>query len=187
MLIGVDEVGMGCLAGPVVVCAVSVKDRYRIGDFGVQDSKRMSPKQREACFAELKKRNFKYKISYCYPRTIDSLNIYQAARKAMRRAIDKIQNPNVKNQMVLVDGPRKIQGVSLPQQAIIKGDQKVFAIAAASVIAKVFRDRMMRNYAKRYPQYGFEKHKGYGTKLHYAALARYGICTLHRKSFTIRV
>ena len=188
-IIGVDEVGMGSLAGPVVVCAVSISARYKIGDFGVTDSKKLSPKQRETCVTKIKKLNIKYQIALCHPKTIDKLNIYQASRKAMRRAltpliplIDKGESRGI----VLVDGNKKIPNLAFPQQAIINGDQKVFAIAAASILAKVYRDKMMFKYSKKYPQYGFERHKGYGTALHRAMFARYGPCTLHRKSFTIR-
>ncbi len=178
-LIGVDEVGMGCLAGPVVVCAAQMQDRYQIGDFGVRDSKLMTPKQRETCFAKLQNLDIKYRIAYCYPKTIDRLNIYQASRVAMLRALTPFRG------VVLVDGNKKIPNLKFPQQAIIKGDSKIFAIACASIIAKVYRDKMMRRYSKKYPLYGFERHKGYGTKFHYAALAQYGPCELHRKSFTL--
>ena len=189
-VIGVDEVGMGCLAGPVVVCAVSMDNKYDIGDFGVRDSKKMSPKQREACLDKIKKLNLKYQISLCYPKTIDKINIYQASRKAMRRAVLRLSPPSpsyskrgTEGAIVLVDGPRIIKNLDLPQKAIVHGDRKVFAIACASILAKVFRDKMMRNYAKRYPKYGFDKHKGYGTKLHYAMLAKYGPTLIHRRSF----
>ncbi len=200
-VIGVDEVGMGCLAGPVVVCAVALSPDFpHIA--GIRDSKLLSKKQRETLAFELKKRKIRFQISLCYPRTIDKINIYQAARKAMRRAIARLATPldppylkgGSKNSspleargaggvVVLVDGPHKISGLNLPQLAIIKGDRTVFAIACASVIAKVHRDRMMVRYAKRFPQYGFERHKGYGTKLHVAMLTRYGPTAIHRRSF----
>ena len=184
-VIGVDEVGMGCLAGPVVVCAVSLTkafyQRNNVKLLGIRDSKLLTPRQREAYATELfQSKWLKYQISYCYPQTIDKLNIYQAARKAMRRAISKLTS---RESMVLVDGPHLIAGLDLPQRAIIKGDRTVFAIACASVIAKVHRDRMMARYAKRFPQYGFECHKGYGTKLHVAMLAQYGPSAIHRHSF----
>lgn len=186
-IIGVDEVGMGCLAGPVVVCAVllpaTMYKKFTIGSLGVRDSKLMTPKQRETCLQKIQKLNLKYQIAFCHPKTIDRMNIYQAARKAMRRAVGKVSSGQC---VVLVDGPHIIQNLKLPQRAIVKGDRTVFAIACASVIAKVHRDRMMARYAKRFPEYGFERHKGYGTKLHYTALAAYGPCELHRKSFTIR-
>ena len=182
-IIAVDEVWMGCLAGPVVVCAVVLtKDIPLIRN--IRDSKLMTAPQRETCADIIKKLKLKYKISYCYPKTIDKINIYQASRKAMRRAVTAIQLYSY-TAIVLVDGPHKIPNLKLPQQAIVHGDRKVFAIACASILAKVYRDKMMRNYAQKYPRYGFEKHKGYGTKLHYAMLAKYGPCELHRKSFRI--
>ena len=192
-VIGIDEVGMGCLAGPVVVCAVSLnKDFYKKSHKKlrrIRDSKMLLPHQRERFAVKLlKEKNLQYQISYCYPKTIDKLNIYQAARKAMRRAIGKlINNRGALLQqgapVVLVDGKTKIQGMPLDQLAIVKGDRKVFAIACASIIAKVYRDKMMVKYAKKFPGYGFEKHKGYGTKEHRTQLAKLGSCAIHRKSF----
>jgi ribonuclease HII len=185
-VIGVDEVGMGCLAGPVVVCAALATPGFykHIGRkfSGIRDSKLLSKSQREV-FADalLNTRGFQYQLSLCHVKTIDRLNIYQAARHAMRRSIGKlaIGLPAY----VLVDGNKKIPGLKLSQEAIIKGDQKIFIIACASVIAKVFRDRMMKRYAKRYPGYGFDIHKGYGTPGHLAKLTELGPCELHRKSF----
>ncbi len=188
-VIGVDEVGMGCLAGPVVVCAVALTKNFpKI--YGISDSKLLSPKQRETFAQVLKKNKIRFQIAFCYPKTIDKINIYQASRKAMRKAVMKLSPPvppliykSGLGGVVLVDGPYKIQGLNLPQHAIIKGDRTVFAIACASIIAKVYRDRMMTRYAKRFPQYGFERHKGYGTKLHVAMLAMYGPSPIHRCSF----
>lgn len=205
----VDEVGMGSLAGPVYVCATlftkeffekSHKNLSRL-----RDSKQLLPHQRERFYDELlKERGIRYQLASCSPATIDKINIYQAARLAMRRAIRKLgyrvqgvgyrkkigrcglnPKPSTLNPstIVLVDGKTKIAGLDLPQMPIVKGDRKVFAIACASIIAKVYRDNMMRKYAKKYPCYGFEKHKGYGTKLHQAMLAKYGPCEIHRKSF----
>jgi ribonuclease HII len=185
-VIGIDEVGMGCLAGPVVVCSVAVTAKFCKENFarlaGIRDSKLLSESQREK-FADtlLATPGFRYQLSLCHPATIDRLNIYQAARHAMRRSIGKLaQGDKV---YVLVDGNKKIMGLELSQEAIIKGDQKIFTIACASVIAKVYRDRMMVRYAKKYPGYSFEIHKGYGTPAHLASLTRLGPCALHRKSF----
>lgn len=214
---------MACLAGPVVVCAVLFTKKFflsrkltRLGQEKVQqhpklhwlrDSKQLLPHQREKFFNELiKEQGIKYQLASCSPRIIDRINIYQAARLAMRRAIKRLvlsskyqvlrkkrngaykNSHNTKylipNTIILVDGKTKIKGLNLPQQAIVKGDRKVFAIACASIIAKVTRDRFMTHLAKKYPQYGLEKHKGYPTKLHKATLAQYGICEIHRKSFT---
>jgi len=185
-VIGIDEVGMGCLAGPVVVCAVALSQDFydHVGPrlAGVRDSKLMSESQREAVAAALRSTpGFQYRISLCQPATIDRLNIYQAARHAMRRTVRNLGHD--KHGHVLIDGNKTIQGLELPQRAVIKGDQKVFAIACASVMAKVHRDRMMKRYARRYPGYDFEVHKGYGTPKHLARLAELGPCELHRKSF----
>lgn len=206
-VIGIDEVGMGCLAGPVVVCAVSFSREFytkpSLNLSPIRDSKLLSPRQRESCAKELLKTpDLRYQISYCYPQTIDKINIYQAARKAMRRAVQRLANhesgirnydrklnPNSQfiihnsKTIVLVDGPTKIKNLNVPQLPIIRGDRTVFAIACASIIAKVHRDRMMARYAKKFPQYGFERHKGYGTRLHVAMLAKHGPTTIHRQSF----
>jgi len=219
-VVGVDEVGMGCLAGPVVVCAVSLTAKFykkdHVGLRLLRDSKLLSPKLRESYFENLQKAGIKYQLSFCYPKTIDRINIYQAARRAMKRAVlrlvnskhgarssKQIRNSKISNlkhsdlnivsnsgcrvsdfqPIVLVDGPYPIAGLGMPQRAIIKGDQRVFAIACASIIAKVHRDRMMVRYAKRFPEYGFEKHKGYGTKLHVANLVNFGPTEIHRRSF----
>jgi len=209
-VIGVDEVGMGCLAGPVVVCAVSFnKEFFKKNNpkFNrLRESKLLLPHQREKFANELvKEKSLRFKIAYCYSKTIDKINIYQAARLAMRKAIAKLnqelgirnnekkksENPDsrfiIHNSKiaVLIDGPSKINGLSekIYQVPIIKGDQKVFTIACASILAKVYRDKMMTKYSKKFPKYGFEKHKGYGTKDHLAKLAKFGPCAIHRQSF----
>ena len=203
-VIGVDEVGMGCLAGPVVVCAVGITNHFYKKHYpglrGLRESKLLSTIQREKFAAELlKNKNLKFKICYSYPKTIDKINIYQAARLGMKKAIKKVSsimyqvlNPEkpilntkylIQNTIILVDGPRKVDGINTDQLAIVKGDRKIFAIACASIIAKVHRDKMMARYAKRYPNYGFEKHKGYGTKYHQAQLIVLGPCEIHRMSF----
>jgi len=191
-IIGVDEVGMGCLAGPVVVCAVSFSPKfYRKSHkklHWLRDSKLLQAKKREEFAEELKKQNIKFKLSFCYPKTIDNLNIYQTARFAMRRAITRLQDKNMRSRrtIVLVDGPYKIKNLDIKQMAIVKGDRKVFAIACASILAKVFRDRMMRRYAKKFPGYGFERHKGYGTKYHQVQLTSLGPSPIHRRSFRLK-
>jgi ribonuclease HII len=185
----VDEVGMGCLAGPVVVCAVSFTSVFyksRNRDLArLKESKLLNSRKREEFLNLLtNKKHLKYKLAYCYPKTIDKLNIYQASRRAMRRALHKLMSKD-KKFIVLVDGSAEIKGVHADQIPIIKGDRKVFAIACASIIAKVFRDNMMCRYAKKFPHYGFEKHKGYGTKLHKHKLKEHGPCSLHRRSFSL--
>ena len=208
-VIGIDEVGMGCLAGPVVVCAVAFNKKFfqlkdghsRVNKKlqGVRDSKLLLPHQREKFAIELlKEKSLRFKIAYCFPKTIDKINIYQAARLAMRRAITRLvysqesivhrkkkllANDHKLKTVVLVDGPHKIDGLKMEQRAIVKGDQKVFTISCASILAKVFRDKIMVRYAKKFPGYGFEKHKGYGTKEHLASLTKFGPCAIHRCSF----
>lgn len=203
-IIGVDEVGMGCLAGPVVVCAVSFSPKfYRKSHkklHWLRDSKLLQADKREEFAKELKKQNVKFKLSFCYPKTIDNLNIYQAARFAMKRAVERLAGKCVSRQVrkqkglgayklknlrtiILVDGPHKIKGLDMEQMPIVKGDRKIFAIACASILAKVSRDKTMRRYAKKFPKYGFEKHKGYGTKHHQAQLVSFGPSKIHRKSF----
>lgn len=201
-VIGIDEVGMGCLAGPVTACAVLFDKKFFVSRHpklaGIRDSKLLLPHQREKFYKELlNNKGLRYQLASSSPTTIDKINIYQAARMAMRRAVRKlgysVQGIGFKKQLdaerwmlktiVLVDGKTKISGLDLPQQAIVKGDRKIFAIACASIIAKVTRDRIMTRFAKKYPDYGFEKHKGYGTQLHQAMLTKHGICAIHRKSF----
>jgi ribonuclease HII len=191
LIYAVDEVGMGCLAGPVVVCAVAMTNHFynkvhkklRL----VRDSKLIQAKEREILSAELlKEKDLVYSLAYAYPKTIDKLNIYNAARYAMKRAVVALrpaQGDEYLRKIVLIDGKTKIKDLKMEQIAIIKGDRKVFAIACASIIAKVYRDKMMTRYSKKYPGYGFEKHKGYGTKYHQAQLASLGPSEIHRKSF----
>ncbi len=188
-LIAVDEVGMGCLAGPVVVCAVSISPAFYRKFYRrlawLRDSKLLTSRRRDVFAKELLTNpHIRAKISFCHPRTIDRLNIYQAARLAMRRAIGKLETKSNKAKaIVLVDGKNRIEGLRTNQLPIVKGDRRVFAIACASIVAKVFRDRMMARYAKRFPGYAFDRHKGYSTKLHRARLAALGPSAIHRRSF----
>lgn len=189
-IIAVDEVGVGSLAGPVVVCTVEFnkiffQKRHKKLHW-LRDSKLLSPHQREKFVKELLKfKSLKFKIGYCFPKTIDRMNIYQAARLAMRRAIARLALSSRLNTIVLVDGKYEIKGLGLKQMPIVKGDRKIFSIACASLIAKVFRDKMMTRYAKRFSDYGFEKHKGYGTKFHRTMLAKHGRSPIHRYSFRL--
>ncbi|KKT20771.1 MAG: Ribonuclease HII [Parcubacteria group bacterium GW2011_GWE1_43_8] len=188
-VIGIDEVGMGCLAGPVVVCAVYATKLTSL--LGVNDSKKLSAKKREEIVTELiGNKLFRYKVCSCQPKTIDKLNIHKASKLAMKRAVEAVAKDAFVQRrplqvIALVDGPHRIPNLRIDQRAIIKGDQKVFVIACASIIAKVYRDKMMAKYAIKYPNYGFEIHKGYGTKQHYAQLASIGPCAIHRKSFRL--
>lgn len=191
-VIGVDEVGMGCMAGPVVVCAAwfpkAFYERPHPALAGLRESKLLSARQREVFARELMLHtDIHFAVSVVHAREVDALNVFQAARTGMRRAIGKLQmnNDNFKI-MVLVDGPHRIADIPHEQMPIIKGDRTIFAIACASIIAKVHRDAMMVRYAKKYSGYGLEKHKGYGTAAHRACLAALGPCPLHRKSFHFR-
>ncbi|OGN08296.1 MAG: ribonuclease HII [Candidatus Yanofskybacteria bacterium RIFCSPHIGHO2_01_FULL_45_42] len=191
LVVGVDEVGTGSLAGPVVVCAVAMTNTFYNKHHKklrrLRDSKLLLPHQREKFSKQLiRESNLAYAIASASPKVVDKINVYQAARRAMKRAIvalRPIQGNKYCRTIVLIDGKTKINGLELEQMPIVKGDCKVFAIACASVIAKVHRDKMMVCYAKRYPGYGFERHKGYGTKYHQAQLLKQGPCAIHRESF----
>lgn len=199
LIIGVDEVGMACLAGPVVVCALAVEPSF----YGrphpklakLRDSKMLQAHQREY-FAELlaAEAGLRWAIALCDMKVIDEINIYQASRRAMREAIkqvlgfrDQVLEAETQNlrPVVVVDGNKIIRDIPLPQHAIVGGDRKVWAIAAASILAKVHRDHLMIEYAAKYPGYGFERHKGYPTALHRARLTALGPCYLHRRSFKL--
>lgn len=191
LIYAIDEVGMGCLAGPVVVCAVAFERKFFNRKHkelnGLMESKLLSAKQREEYSRKLTiEKDMKFQVAYAYPRTIDKINIYQASRLAMRNAIKKLTTNDYELKTItLIDGNKKIPGLKGEQLAIVKGDRKIFAIACASIIAKVYRDKMMVKYAKKYPGYGFEKHKGYGTKYHQLRLASLGPCGIHRRSFRL--
>ena len=178
---GIDEAGRGPLAGPVVAAAVILPEDIQLP--GVNDSKKITEKKREILFDFVKEHALAYGIGEASETEIDEINILQATFLAMRRAVEALQIPA---DYALVYGNR-IQGLPVPAETVIGGDGKVLSIAAASILAKVTRDRYMRDMAAQYPEYGFEKHKGYGTKAHYAAIEQYGICPLHRKTFLKKV
>ena len=177
---GMDEAGRGPLAGPVAAACVVFEKGVVIQ--GVNDSKKLTEKTRERLFEEITQNALGWAYAFAYPEVIDELNILGATRSAMQMAFSAVRE---KTDYLLLD---YITGVNIPcpHQAVVKGDQKSFTIAAASIVAKVLRDRYMVQMAQQYPQYGFEKHKGYGTAAHYAALAQYGSCPLHRKSFRLQ-
>ena len=174
---GVDEAGRGPLAGDVYAAAVILPKGCVIE--GVNDSKKLSEKKREALFDKIVEQCVSYGIGTASVEEIDEINILQATFLAMRRAVDALE---VKPDIALIDGNRK-PGLDIAQWDIVKGDASSANIAAASIIAKVSRNRYMKDIAKKYPQYQFEKHKGYGTKLHYEMLDKYGISDIHRKTF----
>lgn len=178
---GVDEAGRGPLAGPVYAAAVILPKGYVVE--GVNDSKKLSEKKREFLFDKIKEEAIAYSIATASSEEIDEINILQATFLAMRRAVEGLE---LKPDIALIDG-NKTPGLDIAQRAIVKGDAKSANIAAASILAKVSRDRYMVNMAEIYPEYQFEKHKGYGTKLHYEMLEKYGISPIHRKTFLKKI
>lgn len=176
-LCGIDEAGRGPLAGPVVAGAVVLPRDCQI--LFLNDSKKLSEKKREELFAEIQEKAISYGIGIVPPAKIDEINILQATYEAMRLALGQL---SVVPELLLNDAVT-IPGVKINQLAIIKGDAKSVSIAAASILAKVARDRMMKEYDKLYPSYGFAKHKGYGTPQHIKALEEFGPCPIHRKTF----
>ena len=178
---GIDEAGRGPLAGPVVAAAVILPEGIQLP--GVTDSKKITEKKREMLFDFVKENALAWGIGEASEQEIDEINILQATFLAMHRAVDNLQ---ILADFALVDGNR-ISGLDIPSECVIGGDGRVLSIAAASILAKVTRDRYMREMAQQYPEYGFEKHKGYGTKAHYAAIEQYGICPLHRKTFLKKI
>ena len=174
---GVDEAGRGPLAGDVYAAAVILPRGVEIA--GVNDSKKLTEKKREALFDLIREKAAAYCISAATVAEIDSLNILRASLLAMRRAVGGL---SVRPDLALVDGNQDPH-LEIPTQTIVKGDGKSASIAAASILAKVARDRYMKKLDEQYPQYCFAKHKGYGTKLHYEMLDKYGPCPEHRRSF----
>ena len=176
MIAGVDEAGRGSLAGPVVASAVILKDRRFSCE--INDSKQLSQKKREKAFAEILKKSI-VGIGIIDEKTIDRINIHQATLRAMEMAIANLRIPP---DYIIVDGRMKFV-TKCPIKCIVKGDSKSMSIAAASIIAKVTRDGIMSKYDKEYPQYGFAKHKGYGTRLHKETLKKFGPSPIHRYSY----
>jgi ribonuclease HII len=176
---GVDEVGVGPLAGPVVAAAVVLPERPSL--VGLDDSKRLAPARRETLAAEIHGSALGVGVAEVGVETIDQIGIYQASLEAMRRAVASLSQV-VELGHLLVDA-RTVPGVSFPQTSIVKGDSKDASIAAASIVAKVHRDALMQKLGRRHPGYGFDRHMGYGTPDHLAALARLGPCPIHRRSF----
>ena len=174
---GVDEVGRGPLAGPVVTAAVILPRNFSL--IGVDDSKKLSPKRRDELFDQIKEAAVCWAIGRREPDRIDEINILEATKQAMADAIKSLP---VKPQHVLIDAVR-LPGLDMPQTSIIKGDARSVSIAAASILAKVTRDREMEEMAKIYPGYAFESNKGYGTAAHYEGLKAQGPCPIHRKTF----
>ena len=185
VIAGVDEAGRGPLAGPVVAACAILPDDFDV--IGVDDSKKLSEKRREELFEQILNKALATGVGIADNSLIDQINILQATKKAMQEALEnasKMLEEKTGKQVghVLFDAV-EIQDVNIPQSAIIKGDAKSLSIAAASIIAKVTRDRMMMEYHEKYPYYGFDSNKGYGTKAHYAGIEEHGITPIHRKTF----
>ena len=174
---GVDEAGRGPLAGPVCAAAVILKPDTEIN--GLNDSKKLSEKKREELYSVITEKAVAYSIAFASVEEIEELNILGATFLAMRRAVEGLC-PNA--DFAIIDGNREPK-LDVPAMTVIKGDSKSMSVAAASILAKVTRDKLLLEYDKKYPEYGFAAHKGYGTKAHYEAIAAHGITEIHRKSF----
>lgn len=178
---GIDEAGRGPLAGPVYAAAVILPIDLEID--GLNDSKKLTEKKREVLFDVICEKAISYSIGIATEEEIDEINILNATLLAMRRAVDGL---SVKPDYALIDGNQH-PGLSIQDETVVKGDGKSMSIAAASILAKVSRDRFMLEIAEKYPEYCFEKHKGYGTKLHYEMIEKYGVSPVHRRSFLKKI
>lgn len=178
LIAGIDEAGRGPLAGPVVVatCIMPVDSKIE----KINDSKKLTQKTREELFTKIQKEAISYAIGIVDHGEIDKLNILEATKKALTKSI---QDLKIKPEYILTDSLDKINTLNISYASVVKGDQKVYSIACASILAKVTRDRIMEEMSEKYPEYQFEKHKGYGTKAHYDALKEYGLSPIHRKTF----
>lgn len=176
---GIDEAGRGPLAGPVVVASVIMPDNSMIE--GINDSKKISEKKREKLYDQILEEAISYGVGIIGHDEIDEINILNATKKALTLSLKEL---TVKPDLIIVDALTHIDTMGIPYESIIKGDAKCYSISAASIIAKVTRDRIMREWDSVYPEYGFQQHKGYGTAKHISAIKEYGLCPIHRKSFT---
>ena len=180
---GIDEAGRGPLAGPVVAAAIIFSKNKLLNkllEIGIRDSKLLSPKKREYLFELILEKCHAWSIGIVSEETIDEINILEASLLAMRRAVEKLE---VKPDFLLIDGNHTIKNYPVSQIAIPKADQYVFSVSAASILAKVTRDKILIDLDKKYPKYGFAQHKGYGTKFHLKMLKEIGPCKIHRRSF----
>lgn len=176
---GIDEAGRGPLAGPVVIASAIMPEDSMIE--GVNDSKKVSEKKREILYDKIIEEAISWQVSIIDEKEIDKINILNATKEGLT---DTIKGLQTKPDLIVVDALEHINTCGIPYESIIKGDAKCYSISAASIIAKVTRDRIMRQWDEVYPQYGFAKHKGYGTKAHIEAIKEYGLCPIHRRSFT---
>jgi ribonuclease HII len=188
MVSGIDETGRGCLAGPVVAAIVAISSSAGLPrslrllvKAGVKDSKQLSPKQRQEIFEMIRQEpSLEWRVSAVWPKVIDRINIWQATLLAWRKCFNKL---NPQPDFLFLDGKIGLPRFKIEQQPIIKGDQKIFLLSLASIIAKVSRDRLMERLDTKYPDYGFVQHKGYGTRFHFERLKKNGPSEIHRKSF----
>jgi len=181
---GIDEAGRGPLAGPVVAAAVVFSESAKIGEMikmGVRDSKLLTSRKRDYLYEKIIEKCSDWAVSVVSQDTIDEINILQASLLAMRQAVESLR---VRPDFLIIDGKFTISDFPISQLAIPKADQRIFSVSAASVIAKVTRDRLLVEFDEKYPVYGFAKHKGYGTKSHIEAIHKHGPCEIHRKSFS---
>ena len=183
-IVGVDEVGRGPLAGPVVCAAVVMPLEETDLIVGVDDSKKVSAKKREQLSELIKEKAIAYTMVEVSEKTIDEINILEATKLGMKRAVEGLTLPDgSRPEIVITDGNMTLD-IDLPQFSVVHGDALSYSIGAASIIAKVYRDSMMDEYAKQYPHYGFEQNKGYGTAAHIQGIKEYGLCPIHRRTFT---
>ena len=175
---GIDEAGRGPLAGPVVVASV-IMPRESIIEY-INDSKKVTEKRREELYDIIKKEAIAYSVGTIDEKEIDEINILNATKKGLTNSLKEL---NIKPDLILVDALKEIDTLGIPYESIIKGDARCYSISAASILAKVTRDRIMREYDKKYPEYGFEKHKGYGTAFHISKIKEIGPCPIHRRTF----
>ncbi len=177
VICGMDEVGRGPLAGPVVAAAVILPEDFHI--LGVDDSKKISEKKRNELFDKIHQEDLAISIGIVDNFKIDEINILEATKLAMKEAVERLE---IKPEHILIDA-LTLKDVDIPQTGIIKGDANSVSIAAASIIAKVTRDRMMEEFHQKWTHYAFDKNKGYGTKAHYAGIEEHGVCEIHRRTF----
>lgn len=183
LICGIDEAGRGPLAGPVAVGAVVMKRESMLE--WVNDSKKVTEKRREILYDKIIEDSLAWSVQLISEKDIDELNILNATKKGVTLAIkDIIEQLKTKPDIIILDALKEINTFNIPYQSIIKGDATCYSISCASILAKVTRDRLMKEYDEKYPQYGFAKHKGYGTKAHIEAIKEYGLCPIHRRSFT---
>ncbi|MCX6760076.1 MAG: ribonuclease HII [Candidatus Nealsonbacteria bacterium] len=184
-VVGIDEVGRGPLAGPVLAVALVVKNPgLKILNCGIKDSKKLSSRKREEIYKAVASHpQIIYGIGKVSHKVIDKINILNATKLAMKRAVGNLKFKKI--DFLILDGNFGLDGVDIMQRSIVKGDEKVMSCALASIIAKVERDRLMVKYHKKYPDYGFDRHKGYGTRFHYEMLRNFGPSVIHRKSFNL--